>query len=112
MDNSALEHVVTEEASQEHYFGLPAAWFERADDEIDDVFYEHPRMVARVDEATLSSLTDFYRNFIPAHADVLDLMSLDFPPAARAGSVSRGRIRYERAGVDCEYPAHRVVCKI
>ena len=66
---------MSEEASQEHYFGLPVAWFERADDEIDDVFYEHPRMVAHVDEATLLSLTDFYRNFVPAHADVLDLMS-------------------------------------
>ena len=66
---------MSEEASQESYFGLPVAWFERADDEIDDVFYAQPRMVAHVDEATLSSLTNFYRNFVPAHADVLDLMS-------------------------------------
>ena len=69
------EHVVSEEASQESYFGLPTAWFERSDDESDDVFYEQPRMVAHVDDATLSALTDFYRDFVPADADVLDLMS-------------------------------------
>ena len=66
---------MSEEASQEDYFGLPAVWFEREDDEIDDVFYAQPRMVAHVDEATLSALTDFYRDFVPADADVLDLMS-------------------------------------
>lgn len=66
---------VSQEASQEEYFGLPSAWFVRSDDESDDVFYEQPRMVAHVDEATLSSLTNFYRDFVPADADVLDLMS-------------------------------------
>ena len=66
---------MSEEASPENYCGLPVAWFERSDNEIDDVFYEQPRMVAHVDEATLSSLTDFYRDFVPADADVLDLMS-------------------------------------
>jgi len=66
---------VLEEASQDSYFGLPTAWFVRSDDESDDVFYEQPRMVAHVDEATLSALTGFYRDFVPAGADVLDLMS-------------------------------------
>lgn len=66
---------MSEEASQESYFGLPTAWFKRPDDESDDVFYEQPRMVAHVDEATLSALTNFYRAFVPAGADVLDLMS-------------------------------------
>ena len=70
-----LSNSVSEEASPENYFGLPVAWFERSDNESDDVFYEQPRMVAHVDEATLSSLTDFYRDFVPADADVLDLMS-------------------------------------
>ena len=65
---------MSEEASQEDYFGLPAAWIERADDEIGDVFYAQPRMVAHVDEATVSALTDL-RDFVPADADVLDLMS-------------------------------------
>ena len=60
-----LSNSVSEEASPENYFGLPVAWFERSDNESDDVFYEHPRMVAHVDEATLSSLTDFYRDFVP-----------------------------------------------
>ena len=70
-----LSNSVSEEASPENYCGLPVAWFERSDNESDDVFYEQPRMVAHVDEATLSSLTDFYRDFVPADADVLDLMS-------------------------------------
>lgn len=66
---------MTQENAQETYYGLPGFWFERADTEPDDVFYEHPRMVAHIDEATMAAVTEFYREFIPADASVLDLMS-------------------------------------
>ena len=54
---------------------LPAKWFERVDNSPDEAFYVQPRMVAHIDALTIDALTDFYREFIPAHADVLDLMS-------------------------------------
>ena len=60
--------------SNEHY-GLPHAWFVCADETPDEDFYQSPRMVAHVDEGTLTALTEFYRSFIPQHSDVLDLMS-------------------------------------
>jgi SAM-dependent methyltransferase len=60
--------------SNEHY-GLPNAWFVCADETPDEDFYQSPRMVAHVDEGTLTALTEFYRSFIPQHSDVLDLMS-------------------------------------
>lgn len=60
--------------SNEHY-GLPNAWFVCADETPDEDFYHSPRMVAHVDEGTLTALTEFYRSFIPQHSDVLDLMS-------------------------------------
>ena len=60
--------------SNEHY-GLPNAWFVCSDETPDEDFYQSPRMVAHVDEGTLTALTEFYRSFIPQHSDVLDLMS-------------------------------------
>ena len=72
---SHAESLMSEQTSQETYFGLPSFWFQRPDDDADDVFYEHARMVAHIDDATMASLTDFYREFIPAQASVLDLMS-------------------------------------
>ena len=66
---------MTEENAQDNYFGLPSFWFHRPDNETDDVFYEQARMVAHIDDATMAAVTDFYREFIPAGASVLDLMS-------------------------------------
>lgn len=66
---------MSEQMPQESYFGLPGFWFARSDDEADDVFYQQPRMVAHIDDATMAALTDFYRDFLPTGADVLDLMS-------------------------------------
>ena len=60
--------------SDDHY-GLPGAWFVCADESADEDFYQVPRLVAHVDEGTLAALTEFYLSFIPAKADVLDLMS-------------------------------------
>jgi SAM-dependent methyltransferase len=66
---------MTQENAQETYFGLPSFWFQRPDSESDDVFYEQARIVAHIDDATMDAITDFYREFIPAGASVLDLMS-------------------------------------
>ena len=63
-----------DDQSGEH-FGLPNAWFVCADEAPDEDFYQTPRMVAHVDEATLTALTEFYRSFIPPQSDVVDLMS-------------------------------------
>ena len=53
----------------------PVFGFSGQDNETDDVFYEQARMVAHIDDATMAAVTDFYREFIPAGASVLDLMS-------------------------------------
>lgn len=66
---------MSEQVSQHDYFGLPAFWFQRPDDESDEVFYQQPRMVAHIDDATMLALTQFYRDFLPDDAHILDLMS-------------------------------------
>ena len=54
---------------------LPAEWFLRQDQRPDAEFYTEPRFVAHIDAATIDALTNFYREFLPAGADLLDLMS-------------------------------------
>lgn len=54
---------------------MPAHWFERVDNAPDEAFYQSPRFVAHIDQATINALTDFYREFISVNSDVLDLMS-------------------------------------
>ena len=54
---------------------LPADFFDRQDETDDAVFYETPRLVVHIDSATIESLTQVYREFIPEGVDVLDLMS-------------------------------------
>ena len=66
---------MSQQTSAETYFGLPAFWFEKPDTENDDVFYQQPRMVAHIDDATMAALTDFYRTFLPRGSAILDLMS-------------------------------------
>ena len=66
---------MSQQASEETYFGLPSFWFDKADTENDDVFYQQPRMVAHIDDATIAALTNFYRTFLPSRACILDLMS-------------------------------------
>ncbi len=53
----------------------PEVWFRRADETEDESFYVEPRFVAHIDQATIDALTDFYREWIAADQDVLDLMS-------------------------------------
>lgn len=54
---------------------MPAHWFERVDNAPDEAFYQSPRFVAHIDQATIDALTEFYRDFITVNSDVLDLMS-------------------------------------
>ena len=54
---------------------LPEELFNRTDESPDERFYETPRFVAHIDQATIDALTAFYREFLPPHAHVLDLMS-------------------------------------
>ena len=54
---------------------LPSEWFGRVDESDDAVFYQTPRLVAHIDDATIAALTDYYREVIPAGGAVLDLMS-------------------------------------
>ena len=54
---------------------LPAQLFGRVDESPDADFYLEARLVAHIDPETITALTDFYEQFIPAGADVLDLMS-------------------------------------
>lgn len=54
---------------------LPADIFTRQDTSPDANFYTEPRFVAHIDQTTIDALTEFYREFVPDGADVLDLMS-------------------------------------
>lgn len=54
---------------------IPEHWFERSDNSPDEAFYQAPRFVAHIDAQTIHALTEFYREFIPANASVVDLMS-------------------------------------
>lgn len=75
MSDSALGDQSSKNEDAGEHYGLPDAWFGCADETPDENFYASPRMVAHIDAATLTALTEFYRSFIPAHSDVLDLMS-------------------------------------
>ena len=54
---------------------FPAQFFRRQDMSSDRFFYEEPRMVTHIDDATIEALTVLYREIIPPDARVLDLMS-------------------------------------
>ena len=54
---------------------IPPEYFRRPDESPDELFYDEPRFVAHIDQATIDALTGFYRAFIPAGGRVLDLMS-------------------------------------
>ena len=54
---------------------IPARFFVRVDESSDALFYREPRFVTHIDDATIDSLTNFYRQFLQVNSDVLDLMS-------------------------------------
>jgi hypothetical protein len=60
--------------------------FLRSDSNDDGWFYKVPRLVYHIDEPAVASLTQYYRNNIPAKSDILDICSswvshypLEFP---------------------------------
>ena len=54
---------------------FPEQFFQRQDESADENFYSQPRFVTHIDDATISSLTEFYREQIAPGSRVLDLMS-------------------------------------
>jgi SAM-dependent methyltransferase len=50
-------------------------FFRRIDESPDRDFYREPRFVTHIDDATIAALTEFYEEFLPPSARVLDLMS-------------------------------------
>jgi len=69
--------------------------FLRADQQDDGSFYAIPRFVYHIDEAAVSSLTQYYRNNIPAGSDILDICSswvshypLEFPKVMKRMSAT------------------------
>jgi SAM-dependent methyltransferase len=49
--------------------------FERADEDSDELFYTSPRMVNHLDDTALQQVRLLYKELIPKHSDILDLMS-------------------------------------
>ena len=49
--------------------------FRREDEAPDERFYAEPRLVTHIDEAAIAAVTQLYREYLPADAAVLDLMS-------------------------------------
>lgn len=54
---------------------FPPNFFRRADPSPDRFFYDVPRLVMHVDDATAEALTGMYREVVPPGSRVLDLMS-------------------------------------
>ena len=53
----------------------PEHFFERADESADELFYQQPRLVTHIDDATIDALTAYYGEVLPAGGALLDLMS-------------------------------------
>ena len=54
---------------------LPRELFDRVDNAPDSEFYQLPRFVNHIDDATIDALTAYYERAIPESSSVLDLMS-------------------------------------
>jgi SAM-dependent methyltransferase len=54
---------------------FPPGFFDRQDESDDAHFYAAPRFVVHIDAATIESLTNAYRELLPAGGEILDLMS-------------------------------------
>jgi SAM-dependent methyltransferase len=50
-------------------------FFQRLDDQADEVFYRPPRLVKHIDEPACAALSAFYKDILPRGGKVLDLMS-------------------------------------
>jgi SAM-dependent methyltransferase len=49
--------------------------FARLDDSADPLFYSEPRKVVHIDEPAIATVAQFFRDTLPAHGVILDLMS-------------------------------------
>lgn len=54
---------------------LPERFFSREDEAPDEAFYESPRFTTHIDDATISNITQFYREVLSPTDRLLDLMS-------------------------------------
>ena len=54
---------------------FPPTFFQRADESADELFFREPRFVTHIDDATIETLTQVYREIIPPGSRLLDLMS-------------------------------------
>jgi SAM-dependent methyltransferase len=69
---------------------LPAEAFRRYDESPDPEFYRVPRFVTHIDDRAVATVTQLYRELLPAGGEVLDLMSSwvsHLPPEVRYGRV-------------------------
>src|SRR5271165_3935537 len=55
--------------------GLPENALNKINAEVDEPFYEPPRLVCHIDDGAIAGLTQFYRTLLPAGGVLLDLMS-------------------------------------
>lgn len=54
---------------------LPSNYFERYDESADEAFYTMPRLVTHIDDAAIATVTQLYREYLPAGGVILDAMS-------------------------------------
>ena len=54
---------------------IPPDFFRRLDESADAQFYDVPRLVTHIDDATIAALTQVYRERLPRGGVILDLMS-------------------------------------
>ena len=65
--------------------------FRRADDSSDEAFYAAPRFVTHIDAGAIATVTQLYRELLPAGGAILDLMTSwvsHLPPELRYSSVT------------------------
>ena len=80
---------------------FPPEIFRRIDESDDALFYEQPRLVTHIDDATIDRLTQLYREVLPAGGVILDLMSSwvsHLPPEvpfARVAGLGMNRVELE-----------------
>lgn len=54
---------------------LTPEYFQRVDEENDEVFYEMPRLVVHIDDGAIAAIGQFFKEQIPEDSEILDLMS-------------------------------------
>ena len=54
---------------------LAPDYFRRYDEAADEQFYDVPRLVTHIDAAAIAAVTQLYRELLPPHGALLDLMS-------------------------------------